>query len=125
MGNINVCVFSGNLTKDAEVRKTADGTAIVKFSIAVNGRGKQGGEWVNIANYFNCTMFGAYAEAISESLTKGTRVIVSGQAKQDRYTDRNGKNQERIEFKIDAVDIIRGKHAGELSDDLYAEDLPF
>ena len=73
--NINRVVISGNLTRDPEVRRTQGGMAIMSFGVAVNDRRKNNaGEWEDYANFIDCTMFGSRAEAISDYLSKGSKV---------------------------------------------------
>jgi single-strand DNA-binding protein len=57
--SINRVVISGNLTRDAELRQTANGTSVLGFGVAVNDRRRnnQTGEWEDYANYVDCTMF--------------------------------------------------------------------
>ena len=49
MADINKVVLIGRLTRDAEQSYTQSGYAMLKFSIAVNRRRKQGEQWVDEA----------------------------------------------------------------------------
>ena len=73
--SINRCCISGNLTRDAELRHTQGGMAVLSMGVAVNDRRKnqQTGEWEDYANFIDCTMFGPRAEKLAQHLAKGTK----------------------------------------------------
>lgn len=120
MGEICKAFLSGNLTKDAEIRQTADGFTVVRFSVAVNKRKKKGGEWANVPNYFDCVIFGNYGAAISESLTKGAKVILECEPDYSVW-EKNGEKRAKVEFIVSTVVMPKR----EPQPDLYAEELPF
>jgi single-strand DNA-binding protein len=60
--NINRVVITGNLTRDPELRTLQSGTSVCSLRIASNGRQKREGEWVDKANYFSVTVWGAQGE---------------------------------------------------------------
>lgn len=86
--SLNVVIFTGNLTRDCEVKRTANGTDVVTFTIAVNEYRKDG----NYANYFDCVWYGAGAMAVSPYLNKGIKVTVEGRLHQDRWENETGKH---------------------------------
>lgn len=100
--NINFAVISGNLTRDAQVRRTASGMAIVSFTVAVNERRKnnQTGEWDNYTNYIDVTWFGNYAEKCAASLVKGTPVAVGAKLRWSQW-EREGQKHSKTELIVD------------------------
>jgi single-stranded DNA-binding protein len=78
--SINRVMISGNLTRDAELRSTTGGTAVLNLGVAVNDRRKnqQTGEWEDYANFIDCVMFGTRADALAQYLQKGTKVAIEG-----------------------------------------------
>ncbi|MCF7927905.1 MAG: single-stranded DNA-binding protein [Spirochaetales bacterium] len=110
--DINRVVLIGNLTRDAELKYTSGGTAICKFSIANNRRRKQGDDWIDEVNYFDFVMFGRRAEGVSRYLSKGTRVAVEGQLRQDRWQDSEGQNRSRVETVVDNIQFLSGGTGG-------------
>lgn len=102
MQNINTVVITGNLTKDPELRYTGGGTAICEARIAVNGRRKDGAEWVDKANYFDVVVFGARAEAIVQHLSKGSPLAIEGRLDHQEWEAKDGSG------KRQAVKIIAG-----------------
>ena len=101
---INKTFVSGNLTRDAEVRRTASGTAIVSFSMAINERRRnsQTGEWEDYSSFLDVTWFGAYAEKCAGSLTKGVRVVVEGKLRQERW-EKDGQKHSKLVVIADEV----------------------
>lgn len=97
MSDINTFTFTGRLTADPELQVTSKGTKLLKFSVANNtGYGEH-----EHANFFNCSVFGPYAESLSRFIEKGCEVTVNGEvnitSKQNndgsttRYTNINAK----------------------------------
>ena len=121
---INKTILSGNLTRDAEVRRTASGMAIVSFTVAVNDRtkNKQTGEYESYANFIDVTWFGTYAEKCAGGMGKGTQVVVCGKIYQSRWTNNDGQNRSKIEVIAEDVVLPPRSHQQET---LYESDLPF
>lgn len=99
--------LSGNLTRDAELRQTTSGTAVAGFGIAVNERRKnnQTGEWEDFPNFIDCTMFGARAQAISQYLTKGLKVALSGKLKYSSW-ERDGQKRSKLEVIVEEIEFM-------------------
>jgi single-strand DNA-binding protein len=87
----------GNLTDDPELRFTASGTAVVKFSVAVNRQRKdqQTGKWEDAGTDFHrVTAWQYLAENVAATLQKGMRVVVIGDLRQDHWKDeKSGENR--------------------------------
>ena len=82
----------GNLTKDPELAFAANGMAYSRFDLAVE-RPVKAGDWAGerITEFYRCTAFRSLAENVVESLAKGSRVIVIGDAQLEYWTDKEGK----------------------------------
>jgi single-strand DNA-binding protein len=82
----------GNLTRDPELRYTANQTAICKFGLAVNRRFKDGqtGEWKEEPTFVDVTIFGARAEPFARYHTKGKPAFIEGSLRLDTWDDKNG-----------------------------------
>ena len=96
-------VLIGNLTRDPELRFTAGGKAVAAFGIAVNRRFQQNGEWTEKVSFFNITAWDTLAENAAASLTKGTRIIVSGRLEQREYETKEGEKRIVVELVADEV----------------------
>lgn len=104
-GDINVTVV-GNLTNDPELRFTPSGAAVASFTVASSSRylDKATNEWKDgDPVYMRCSVWRQYAENVAESLTKGTRVIVTGRLKQRSYETREGEKRTVLEMEVDDV----------------------
>lgn len=104
-GDINVTIV-GNLTNDPELRFTPSGAAVASFTVASNSRylDKATNEWKDGEPVFmRCSVWRQYAENVAESLTRGTRVIVTGRLKQRSYDSREGQKVTVIELEVDDV----------------------
>lgn len=84
MNQINLL---GRLTKDPETTYGANGTAICKFTIAVN-RPRFDKNKPQEADFINCVCFGKRAEAIQQYVFKGNLFRVSGRLQINKYVDK-------------------------------------
>ena len=104
-GDTNITVV-GNLVADPELRFTPSGAAVASFRIASTPRffDKQSNEWKDGDSLFlTCNVWRQYAENVAESLTKGTRVVVTGRLKQRSYETREGEKRTVVEMEVDDV----------------------
>lgn len=92
MASYNRVILMGNLTRDPELRVTANNTAICKFGLAVNRRFKDGatGEWKEEPTFVDITIFGARAEPFAKYHSKGKAAFIEGSLRLDTWDDKNG-----------------------------------
>src|SRR5690625_3891510 len=96
----------GNLTADPELRFTPSGPAVASFTVASTPRryDRQAGEFRDGDTLFmRCTAWRETAENVAESLTKGTRVIVTGRLIQRTFETREGEKRTVVELQVDEV----------------------
>jgi single-strand DNA-binding protein len=96
----------GNLVDDPELRFTPSGAAVAKFRIASTPRtmDRATNEWKDGESLFlTCNVWRQAAENVAESLTKGTRVIVSGRLRQRSYETREGEKRTVYEIEVDEL----------------------
>ena len=107
-------MISGNLTRDAELRTTPSGTAILSFGVAVNDRRRNAnGEWEDYANFIDCTMFGRRAEALAQYLTKGVKVAIEGRLHYSSWEDRNsGQRRSKVDVTVDELEFMSSRNGG-------------
>ncbi len=101
----NSITIVGNLTRDPEIRYTASGQANAKLGMAVSRRwqNKQTNEWEERTSFFNIVAWGDMAENISDTLTKGTRVIVNGRLEQRSWENEQGEKRSVVEVVADEI----------------------
>lgn len=97
--------IDGRLTKDPEIRFTANGTPVANFSIATSDRRKtDAGEWEDRdTSFWDCSAWRDLAEAAAETLTKGDRVHVTGTLKQRSFETRDGSKRTVVEVDVRAI----------------------
>ena len=96
----------GNLTAEPELKFTASGAAVANFTVASTPRtfDKKSGEWKDGAALFlRCTLWRQPAENVAESLTRGSRVIVTGRLQQRSFETREGEKRTVIELAVDEI----------------------
>ncbi|PWI44525.1 single-stranded DNA-binding protein [Streptomyces sp. ICBB 8177] len=96
----------GNLTDDPELRFTPSGAALAKFSVASTPRtyDKTSGQWRDgTAMFLRCTAWRDLAEHIADSLTKGTRVVVTGRLRQHNWQNEQGENRSMLGLEVDDI----------------------
>jgi single-strand DNA-binding protein len=98
----------GNIGGEPDLRFTPNGIAVIKFSVAVTPRVKDGNEWKDgEATWYNCTAWRDLAEHCAETLTKGMRVIAKGRLSLRTFEyavgDRKGQKGSSLELEVDAV----------------------
>ena len=132
--SINRVTISGNLTRDAELRQTASGMAVLGFSVAVNDRRKnqQTEQWEDYPNYIDCSMFGTRAEKIAPYLSKGTKVAIAGKLRWSQW-ERDGQMRSKVEVIVDEIEFMsrqQGQLGGmpapqQAAPSIYDDDIPF
>lgn len=98
-------VISGNLGGDPELRFTKNGVAFSKMRVAVTERKKLAdGSWADgDTTWLDVTAWGTLAENITESLVKGSRVVVVGKLKQRTFERADGTNGTAMELEASDV----------------------
>lgn len=112
--SFNFVIQDGNLTRDPEFSVIASGTNLCKFSIAVNKKYKvASGELKEDVNFFDIECWGKLAEICNKFLKKGSRVLISGELKQDRFQDKDGNNKSKIKIVASQVQFLSGVEKSE------------
>lgn len=99
----NVFSFTGTIGRDAELRYTPSGLAVLSVTVANNvGFGdKQQTLWVRVA------LFGKRAEGnLKDYLKKGQQVFVSGELSQNEYKANDGSMKTSLELNANVIDLI-------------------
>ena len=85
---MNIVTLAGRLTSDPELRQSQNGTAVCRFTVAVNRKFKNPqGEYE--ADFISCTAFKQTAEFVSRYFSKGKMIILNGTLRTGSYKDRN------------------------------------
>ena len=100
MWDNNVSI-AGNVVREPEIKYTQGGTALAKFSVAVNE--KKGDE--ERTHYFDVTTFGRCAENVGNSVSKGDRVSVQGKLEQQTWETDGGDKRSKVAIVADDVAV--------------------
>jgi len=106
MANETVTTIVGNLTADPELSSTDKGVSWVRFTVASTPRrfDRDSGQYVDgNALFMRCTAWRDLAEHINESLTKGTRVVVTGRLRQNTWETPEGDRRSSIDLDVDEI----------------------
>lgn len=137
--SINRVTITGNLTRDPELRATAGGMSVLKLGVAVNDRRKNQstGEWEEVPNFVDVTVFGARAEALSRFLSKGAKVAIEGKLRWSQWENPAGEKRSKLEVVADEIEFMSSRDGGGSGgrmpagpavgpvDDLDGEEIPF
>jgi len=106
MAQDNHVSITGNCTRDPELRYTQGGLSIASFGLAYSTRKRNDqGNWEDgETSFFDITCFGQLADNVAESITKGTRVNVTGSLRQRSWeTKESGEKRTKVEVIADEV----------------------
>jgi single-strand DNA-binding protein len=124
--------ITGNLTDDPEVTFTSSGQAVCNFRLAVTPRVRDGDSWRDgDTSFFRITAWRQLAEHVGDSLSKGDRVIVTGQLRSRAWETPEGDKRSVVEVTAEEVGPslrwatakperatkTNGKQAGQFNDD--------
>ena len=91
--------IAGGIGKDAVIRRTNDGDAITGFSVGVNdGYGDK-----KRTIWFDCSIFGKRGEKLADYLTKGSRVVVSGE-----FGTREYEGKTYFTVRVNEIELMGG-----------------
>lgn len=101
----NTVTLVGNVTRDPELRFTPSGQAVATFGLAVNRRwqNRSTQEWEEQTSFFDVKCWAQMAENVSESLARGSRVLVSGRLEQRSWENEQGDKRSKVEVVADEI----------------------
>ncbi len=104
MSSYNKVILMGNLTKTPELRVTASGLSVGKFTIAVNRSIKsEDGSMKEEATFIDVDCFGKTAENISKFFTKGKPIFLEGRLRLNEWESKNattGQSEKRSKLTV-------------------------
>lgn len=107
--SINNVSIAGNLTREPELRSTASGTPVLSFGIAVNdSRKNASGQWEDVPNFFECVTFGNRATALSDILTKGMKVAITGKLHYSSW-EKDGQKHSKVDIIANEIELMQNR----------------
>ena len=111
---INRVVLVGRLTRDPELRRTQNGTAVTSFTLAIDNRLKDAnGQYTT--SFIPCVVWNQQAENCVRFIHKGSLVGIEGRLNQRTYQNKEGNNVQVIEVMCDSVQYLDPKKQEEPS----------
>ncbi len=104
---MNSVQLVGRLTRDPEMRYTDGGSAIARFSLAVDRRYKS--ENGPTADFPNCVAFGRTAEFIEKYFRKGMRMGCQGRIQTGSYTNNDGQKVYTTDVVVESCEFVESK----------------
>ena len=99
---LNKIILMGRLTRDPELRKTGNGTAVTSFTLAVDRDYKpQDGE--RETDFIDVVAWRGTGEFVSKYFTKGRMAVVEGRLQVRDWTDKDGNKRRSTEVVADNV----------------------
>ncbi|AVQ36615.1 single-stranded DNA-binding protein [Staphylococcus kloosii] len=125
----NQTILTGNITNDLEM-KAAGQSQVLKFGLGVRSNFKK-----DETNFFQIEAWGKTAELIETYCQKGSKILIVGELKQDRFEDKEGNKREKIKVNVDRVEFLDSKQSNQQTkqdnpfannnNDVTSDDLPF
>lgn len=117
----------GHVGGDAKLAYTAQGKAVLNFSLATNREWKnEHGEKQQETTWFRVALWGASADSLYQYLTKGKQVLVEGNSIKARlYTGRDGNPAVSLEVTASDVRLLGGGERREQTQSEQLDDVPF
>lgn len=99
MANLNSVNLTGNLTRDIELKTTANGTQVANATIAVNGFKESDTSFIDLV------LFGKTAEVAAKYTSKGQQIGVSGRLQQRSWEAKDGQKRSIVEVVVDNLQL--------------------
>ena len=109
---MNKAILVGRLTRDPELRTTANGVSVCSFSVAVNRRFKNA-EGGYDADFINCVAWRQQAEFLAKYFAKGRMVGVVGSIQTRNYDNKDGQKVYVTEVAVDEVHFVDSRSSSD------------
>ena len=99
----NLTILTGRITKDLEL-KQAGQTQVTNFSLAVDNPFKK-----DDTSFFDIVAFGKTAQLLNNYCGKGSKILIEGNLKQDRFQDKEGHNRSVVRVIANRIEFLDSK----------------
>ncbi|MFW3529759.1 single-stranded DNA-binding protein [Staphylococcus caprae] len=100
---MNLVNLTGRITKDLEL-KQAGQTQVTNFSMAVDNPFKK-----DDTSFFDIVAFGKTAQLLNNYCGKGSKILIEGNLKQDRFQDKEGHNRSVVRVIANRIEFLDSK----------------
>lgn len=127
---MNHLTILGRFTSDPEITSSQSGTTIARFTLAVDRKFAKEGQ--QKTDFFQCVAFGKLAEVVEKYLTKGSKIVASGEMRLDTV-QKDGKNVTYPKVNVNEIEFCEKKKESNNTDtndflsipDVAIDSLPF
>ena len=113
---MNKVILIGNLTRDPELTKPANGVSICRFSLAVT-RNYAGSDGERKTDFFNCVAWRGLGETVARYAHKGNKIAVSGSIELRNYEDKDGVKRTAIDIVAQDVEFLTPRQSDSGNDE--------
>lgn len=107
---MNTCIFMGRLTRDPEIRTSAAGNTVARFSLAID---RPGTREERVTDFPSFLAFSKTADFIEKYITKGMRVLVTSHCQTGSYEKEDGSTVYTTDFIVDRIEFADSKKTAE------------
>jgi single-strand DNA-binding protein len=104
---LNKVILIGRTTRDVELRRTASGTPVASFTLAVDRYSKEDNN--RSADFINCVAWNRTAEVMEQYVKKGMLIAVEGRIQTRDYENTEGKKVYITEVVCDNMKMLESK----------------
>lgn len=108
---LNKIFIMGRLTRDPELRRTNNGTAVASFSLAVD-RDYKNADGTKETDFIDVVAWRQSAEFVSKYFSKGRMAVVEGRLQMRDWTDKDGNKRRNAEVVVDNIYFGDSKRDG-------------
>jgi len=115
---MNICHFMGRLTHDPQIQTVSKGdgseTSVLNITLALNRKFKKNnGALGKQVSYVDCALWDSAANLVNEHFRKGDNIIVHCSARNDNYTNSEGKKTSKIKFRVENFEFVGNNYKEE------------
>ena len=111
----NLTILTGRITKDLEL-KQAGQTQVTNFSLAVDNPFKK-----DDTSFFDIAAFGKTAQLVTDYCGKGSKILIEGNLKQDRFQDKEGNNRSVVRVIANRIEFLDSKGSSQQNNQLQQQ----
>lgn len=106
---VNKVILIGNVGRDPELRYTAGGTAVAKFSLATSEAWGKGESRKERTEWHRIVCWGKQAEFCGEYVKKGSKLYVEGRIQTRDWEDKEGQKRYTTEIVANTLQFVGSK----------------
>lgn len=103
---MNKFITTGRVANDVEIRQSTNGNTVARFNFAVRKNFKKDNE--PDADFFKCVVFGKLAEVFDRNVSKGTKLLLEGEMRNDNY-EKDGVKHYGMQYVVNSMGFCESK----------------